>query len=278
MSCSSKISLVFLVGSLMWIGVTDLLCAGLFASGFFPIDLFIDGVYVSGVALALKLVLSVEERRRRRVEEILSDAVLRDPLTGLLNRRAFDTHFEAALERARRAGKRLGVAFIDLNDFKIANDTHGHAFGDAVLQGVAARLGQLLRRADLVARLGGDEFAVVVESDTDHGLEDLAQRLLAGFHDPLEIDGRAHRVSISVGTARFPDHGDQADTLLRSADMAMYQEKRRGRPDGTRDAAHRKAARPEIVVGRPGQGGEPIFSKGRHYLGGYRPILRSSAP
>lgn len=226
---STKISVIFLLVSVAWIGLTDPLCAALFPLAFPMISLFKGWMFAVATALALKLVLSAEEWRRSEAEARLKDSAIRDPLTNLLNRRAFDSHLEAAVERVRRSGSGLGVAFIDLDNFKVANDTFGHAFGDEVLRAVANRLRCLLRSADVAARLGGDEFAVVVEPDNGDSIEKLVHRLLAAFQEPIDIDGFAYAITLSVGVAHFPDHGDRAEKLLRSADMAMYRVKGGGR-------------------------------------------------
>ncbi len=229
MNHSTKISVTFLLVSLAWIGMTDPLCAALFPEAFPTISLFKGWFFASAAALAIKLELSAEEWRRAKAEARLKDSAIRDSLTGLLNRRAFESHLEAAVERARRSGGRLGVAFIDLDNFKAANDMFGHAFGDAVLQAVATRLRGLLRSADVAARLGGDEFAVVVEPDNGDSVEKLVHRLHAAFREPVNIKGFFYPITLSIGIAHYPDHGDLAEQLLRSADMAMYRVKRGGR-------------------------------------------------
>ncbi len=226
---STRISVTFLLVSLTWIGLTDPLCAALFPQAFPTISLFKGWFFATAAALAIKLELSAEEWRRGEAEARLKDQAVRDPLTGLLNRRAFHSHLEAAVERARRVGGRLGVAFIDLDAFKAANDSFGHAFGDAVLRAVATRLRGLLRSADVAARLGGDEFAVVAEPNNGDSIERLAGRLLAAFHEPIDVEGFSHSITLSVGIAHFPDHGERAEQLLRAADVAMYKAKGKGR-------------------------------------------------
>lgn len=231
MAFSTKLSAVFLVISILWTGMTNLLCPDLFPQTSLSVVNFLrDLLFGVLAALAIKTALSAEERRQKDKERMLADCALRDPLTGLLNRRAFDSHLAAAVERAKRSDSRLSVAFIDLDGFKRANDRFGHAFGDAVLRAVAERLRQLLRSADIVARLGGDEFGFIIESDNDGGIEKLVERLFAAFRRPLNVESVAYPVSLSIGIARFPDHCHEADCLLRAADAAMYREKAKRLP------------------------------------------------
>lgn len=231
MTFSTKLSVVFLVASIIWTGATNLLCSDLFPqTSLSVIALSKDWLFAILAALTIKLVLSTEEMRQKDTERTLMDRALRDPLTELLNRRAFDSHLTAAVERAKRSGSRLSIAFIDLDGFKKANDRFGHAFGDAVLRAVAERLCQLLRSADIVARLGGDEFGLIIESDDGDGTEKLVERLLAAFQHPLDVEGVVYSVSLSIGTARFPDQGNEAYSLLRAADTAMYREKAKQLP------------------------------------------------
>lgn len=231
MAFSTKLSAVFLVISILWTGMTNLLCPDLFPQTSLSVVSFLrDLLFGVLAALIIKTALSAEERRQKDKERVLADCALRDPLTGLLNRRAFDSHLAAAVERAKRSDSRLSVAFIDLDGFKKANDRFGHAFGDAVLRAVAERLRQLLRSADIVARLGGDEFGFIIESDNDGGIEKLVERLLTAFRQPLNVEDFVYPVSLSIGIARFPDYGNEADCLLQAADAAMYREKAKRLP------------------------------------------------
>jgi diguanylate cyclase (GGDEF)-like protein len=153
-----------------------------------------------------------------------------DPLTGLANRASFLPAFEQAVERARRRGGRLAALFIDLDGFKQVNDAHGHAAGDRFLVEVARRLREGIRASDLVARLGGDEFFAVLEDLLEPGLaEGVARKLLAELVRPVDLGAVQVRASASIGIAIFPDHGDDAATLMRHADAAMYEAKQSGK-------------------------------------------------
>jgi diguanylate cyclase (GGDEF)-like protein len=134
------------------------------------------------------------------------------------------------VRKGRRRQDRFSVLFVDLDHFKEVNDTLGHAAGDQLLQAVAERLTSAVRQSDLVARMGGDEFVVLVEDH--HGPEEVmivAQKILALLERPVLIDWREVKISGSVGIASFPEDGEDLDTLMKNADIAMYQAKERGR-------------------------------------------------
>jgi diguanylate cyclase (GGDEF)-like protein/PAS domain S-box-containing protein len=153
-----------------------------------------------------------------------------DSLTGLANRHLFREELDRALRRAGGSGRGFALLFIDLDRFKLVNDTLGHAAGDDLLQVMAARLAQLLRDADRLARLGGDEFVVLFDGLTDPAaLSKVAARLLTSLAEPLELAGRTMQVSASVGISLYPADGGDADTLLKNADAAMYLAKARGK-------------------------------------------------
>lgn len=156
-----------------------------------------------------------------------------DALTGLPNRRVFAEELDKGTARAKRGLAVCSVLLVDLDRFKPVNDLHGHPAGDAVLCEIAVRLRDLVRKADTVARLGGDEFAIIVESDTAEGSPDLlgqlAGRVIAAITEPVMVNGRSVDVGASIGIASCPQDGTDAESLLRAADIAMYQAKRQGR-------------------------------------------------
>lgn len=152
-----------------------------------------------------------------------------DMLTGLPNRRLFSDRLEQAIARARRKGHRVAVMLLDLDDFKIINDTHGHSTGDEVLIAISHRLRQAVRESDTVARLGGDEFVVLLP-ETLH-VEDaatVAQKIIETVREPVAIGNRQYFLGVSIGLALFPEHASNAERLLQQADIAMYIAKRRG--------------------------------------------------
>ncbi|MGV8965564.1 MAG: putative bifunctional diguanylate cyclase/phosphodiesterase [Cellulomonas sp.] len=171
----------------------------------------------------------VDVTREKRLEERLAHEVLHDPLTGLPNRTLFHDRVGHALAAAARSGAEVAVLFVDLDDFKSINDTFGHASGDEVIVAAARRLQTCARAGDTAARLGGDEFAVLVENATPELALALGDRILAVLQGtPLGFNGRTALVGASIGIA-VAGPGDTTETLLRNADLAMYQAKAAGR-------------------------------------------------
>ncbi|HQY33554.1 diguanylate cyclase [Actinotalea sp.] len=161
----------------------------------------------------------------RRLQDDLATLALRDPLTGLANRRLFDILLSSALARVQRSTTPLVVTYVDLDDFKSVNDTYGHAAGDAVLVETARRLKATVRGADIVARLGGDEFVVAQETDAD-GAEATAHRIGEALEPAYELpDGTLVTCTASLGIAESRLHPVGA-SLLAAADAAMYAAKR----------------------------------------------------
>jgi len=153
-----------------------------------------------------------------------------DELTSLPNRLHFNDHLSRALVRARRVGEPVGVLFLDLDRFKLINDTLGHSAGDQALCEVAKRFHACLRGTDLLARVGGDEFIVLVEHVREtKNLAKFAEQLLDVASGAVTIDGQECHLSGSIGIAIFPDDGQDSATLLKNADIAMYRAKSAGR-------------------------------------------------
>lgn len=153
-----------------------------------------------------------------------------DVLTDLPNRVLFNERCEHALIRARREGKELVVMFLDLDRFKHINDSLGHPVGDRLLQQVAKRLNALIREEDTVARLGGDEFVLILEDVVDTNIiVPVAEKILAAFNEPFDLEGSQLHVSSSVGISIYPADGQDVTTLVRNADAAMYRAKESGR-------------------------------------------------
>jgi diguanylate cyclase (GGDEF)-like protein/PAS domain S-box-containing protein len=162
----------------------------------------------------------------RRLQDRLAALALRDPLTGLANRRLLDELLDAELARTERSDVPLAVAYMDLDGLKQVNDTYGHDAGDAVLCETARRLVEIVRGADVVARLGGDEFVVVYEP-RDPNSDRLVERIDAALAEPIDITGGTSvRCPASIGTADTRIVGWSAGKLLAAADDAMYQVKR----------------------------------------------------
>jgi diguanylate cyclase (GGDEF)-like protein/PAS domain S-box-containing protein len=167
---------------------------------------------------------------RKVYQDRLAHEVSHDPLTGLGNRTAFFERLEKALARARRHGTGVGVLFVDLDRFKLINDTLGHSQGDDLLQQIASRLAASVRPEDTVARLAGDEFTVLLEDVLDATAAALtAERIAALFHTPFVIGGRELTITASVGVGMSRHGLESAEELLRRADLAMYTAKEQGR-------------------------------------------------
>jgi len=167
---------------------------------------------------------------RREAEEAVRHASLHDPLTGLPNRAMLFEYANRLLPHNRRTGQRAAVLFIDLDRFKPINDTHGHEIGDIVLRQVAARLSCCLRAEDIVIRLGGDEFVILLEDIPDAATAVEVTRLIVDrINAPYTVGELTLSLSTSIGIAMYPDDGEDIDTLISHADMAMYQAKQAGR-------------------------------------------------
>jgi diguanylate cyclase (GGDEF)-like protein len=164
--------------------------------------------------------------KRVEAESHVARLASEDPLTGLPNRRVFRTALDQisqSTEDVDGAEHRFAVMFLDLDRFKVVNDTLGHRVGDMLLRDVAKRLKTVLRANDVLARLGGDEFAIVIRDFESRGdLEALADRLVESVIHPYEISGYHIRSSISIGIAIGPEDGENADDLLMAADLALY--------------------------------------------------------
>jgi diguanylate cyclase (GGDEF)-like protein/PAS domain S-box-containing protein len=167
---------------------------------------------------------------RKRQEEIIWQQANFDTLTGLANRNLFHDRLERALAQARRSEKKVGLLFLDLDHFKQVNDTLGHDIGDQLLVEAARRLKGCVRDQDTVARMGGDEFTIVVHelSDIDD-LRAIGEKAVNLLREPFILAGTAQHISVSIGITLFPDDGENVQTLLKNADIAMYQSKQAGK-------------------------------------------------
>jgi len=167
---------------------------------------------------------------RKLAEAQISQLAYHDALTGLLNRFSLQSQLEQALSMARREQRALAVVFLDLDRFKSINDTLGHAMGDALLTDVAYRLRDNVRDSDIVARLGGDEFVVVLtEVDDATAAARVADKLLQALAERYPIGENELHSTASIGLAMYPNDGEDGDTLMKNADIAMYHAKSQGR-------------------------------------------------
>jgi len=153
-----------------------------------------------------------------------------DSLTGLPNRMLFMDRIDQAISRAQREQEQFALLFIDIDHFKVINDSMGHAAGDQLLNIISQRLCEMLRKSDTVARLGGDEFTVIIEGleDAEHVIN-VTKNILASLDVPVDVNGREVHVGGSIGIAIYPQDGENFGSLLKNADTAMYKAKEQGR-------------------------------------------------
>ncbi|MDA7418158.1 sensor domain-containing diguanylate cyclase [Xenophilus arseniciresistens] len=200
-------------------------------------------VFAVAMASRLKLVLRSEQALIQRTQQLV-EALGTDALTGAASRSGLQSTAQRWLEQQRP----FALLALDLDGFKAVNDRHGHAAGDAVLMTLVSRVKAQLGPEDLVARLGGDEFAVMISGERpDHALASLATQLINAAREPIDYEGRALKVGLSMGIARYPMDGADLGTLLRTADAAMYRSKQQ---DGG----------PAYRFANPGMGGETAYA------------------
>ena len=175
------------------------------------------------------LVMLHDITERKAAEQRMQQLAFQDGLTGLPNRELFSDRLDQAIELAQREGKGLALVFMDLDRFKEINDTLGHGAGDHLLRTVAERLRGLPRASDTIARMGGDEFTAIFYDVPDpSAAEGLARRVLDAFDEPFDLEGAVFAVTPSIGFTLYPALATDPDVLLRQADSAMYEVKRRG--------------------------------------------------
>ncbi|HEX5420660.1 MAG TPA: diguanylate cyclase [Gammaproteobacteria bacterium] len=178
---------------------------------------------------------------RKAVEARIQYLATHDEMTGLLNRATFGELLSHTIDATGRRGGKCAVLFIDLDGFKVINDSLGHEAGDLLLKEMAMRLRGCMRKSDSVARLGGDEFVVLLEDSDGAAAAEAARKILVAVIDPIEIMGQECRVSASIGIARYPDDACDDATLMKCADVAMYLAKEAGK---NTSALFRAGARP----------------------------------
>jgi diguanylate cyclase (GGDEF)-like protein/PAS domain S-box-containing protein len=194
----------------------------------FPLAVSVSPVQLPGERLYVCILRDLTEQHRSQAH--IHRLAHHDPLTGLENRAALGERLAQQLAQARRAQLPLAVLFIDLDHFKKINDSFGHQAGDLLLKGASTRMKDLLRDVDTLARLGGDEFIIVLGGPlSPDSVTAVAVRLVESLQQPYHLDGITAHSGASVGVALYPDDGQDAETLVRHADMAMYAAKREGR-------------------------------------------------
>ncbi len=195
----------------------------------FPAWLSINSVPDSSGKLCNYVAIFSDITEMRRSQDELEHLARHDVLTDLPNRLLFESRLEHAIHHAHRSGEFLAVMFLDLDRFKIVNDSLGHAAGDSLLQQVATRLTSVVRKEDTVSRMGGDEFTFLLEDVSSRGAAKIAEKCIHALKQPVEFGDREIYLSGSVGISLFPEDGEDVDTLVRNADAAMYKAKAAGR-------------------------------------------------
>ncbi len=230
-----------------------------------------------------RMIEAIDDRERR-----ITHIALHDILTDLPNRKLFAEQLDSALARAD-ADKRIAVCYLDLDNFKLINDTSGHAVGDAVLKAVAKRLSKFMPGA-LVSRQGGDEFAVMIpDIGADEDMLSHAERLFRCFGEPIDVDGQTIPIEASIGIAYSPDDGTNAETLIKNADLALYRAKQEGKAgyqffeQAMDDAARRRRQleldlRIAINQGQFELYFQPLYSLSEEKLVGFEALLRWHHP
>ncbi len=193
------------------------------------IDLVVSPVRDAQGRLTHYVGLQIDVSERVATEQALAYRATHDELTGLPNRQLFHDRLAQALRESKRFGMNLMVLFVDLDNFKLVNDSLGHAAGDELLRTIARRLLSCLRQTDTVARFGGDEFVVLLLGEVETDVLRVIDRITEALRRPMELAGAMYYATASIGYARCPEHGDEAGVLLQRADIAMYQAKARGR-------------------------------------------------
>jgi diguanylate cyclase (GGDEF)-like protein/PAS domain S-box-containing protein len=219
-----------------------------------------------GQGLIYTIVHDITERKRANA--VVAYQALHDGLTGLPNRGLLHTGLQTAVSDEHNGGRPVALMLLDLDRFKEVNDTLGHQVGDLLLQHIARRLQEAVGADALVARLGGDEFAVLLPGNDSTDAARVAETLVRVVQAPLVVGGQVIAVDVSIGIAGVPEHAQDADTLLRCADVAMYQAKRSGagaavysaeddRHHPDRRASSRRAAQTEPRPETRGQAPRP---------------------
>ncbi|MEW5705838.1 MAG: diguanylate cyclase, partial [Actinomycetota bacterium] len=176
------------------------------------------------------LVFNRDITERKETEELLNHMAYYDSLTGLPNRMLLNEKLGRILDRRRHSGKMLAVLYLDLDNFKIINDTFGHDMGDCLLQDLAPRLTSCLRSSDIIARLGGDEFVILLPRIRDEkDAVRIAERIFKVLRAPFVLNGREIYITTSIGISLYPRDGEDARALIKNADTALYWAKGQGR-------------------------------------------------
>jgi len=228
--------------------------------------------------------------QRKATEKQLEYQAYYDALTGLPNRLLFRDRVVNALAQANRNRRGVAVMYLDLDHFKLVNDSLGHSLGDALLSEVAARLQSCVRASDTISRLGGDEFTILlIDTSSSEAIAGVARKILQSFAHPIRVEGHELFVTASIGISIFPGDGEDVETLLRCADSAMYRAKelgrnqaqmftasmneRYGRRLALEQSLHHALERDELVLHY-----QPIFDRNRKKIVSLEALVRWDHP
>ncbi|ADU31903.1 diguanylate cyclase [Evansella cellulosilytica] len=187
-------------------------------------------IFEIGSKISKMLIVAKDITESKEYEKEIRFMAYHDPLTGLPNRGFFKEYMLMSLERAKKNSESMACLFLDCDNFKQLNDAHGHDAGDKFLQSVAKRLHSELQKDDMIARIGGDEFNILLsQMNSKQHVSDVAQRLLKVINEPWPLSGGEWEITASIGIALYPEDGDTMETLLKHADIALYDAKNNGR-------------------------------------------------
>lgn len=215
----------------IWKGETELIKGSGCAS--ITIDLTVFVTYKAGRISNYVFVLS-DVSEKRKAEKHFQYLAYYDSLTSLMNRNMIQESINMAIKTAKENAQKLAIIFLDIDDFKEINDTHGHNVGDLVLKAFAKQLKRSLRSDDIIGRLGGDEFIIAIRRQKDiDNIEFIVSKLLKKLNNPINIQKQSFTVTSSVGISIFPDNGKNFDNLIQHADRALYKAKGIGKATWT---------------------------------------------
>jgi diguanylate cyclase (GGDEF)-like protein len=203
-----------------------------FSRGTYIVYLGLFGFILQSVMGLGMVVWLLEEERERvvRASEQVEHLAYHDPLTSLPNRQLFMDRLHAAIEQARRTGQKVAILYLDLDRFKVINDSLGHSCGDQLLRKAGERLNRTVRETDTVSRRGGDEYTLLLTGiDCEDEVREVAHRVMDAIRMPFNIDNQEFYVTTSMGISLFPDDGKDPETLVKNSDIAMYRAKEQGR-------------------------------------------------
>lgn len=174
--------------------------------------------------------LSTTFKRLQTEQDKLYDLSIKDPLTGMNNRKALSEQLEWLIAQSKRSHERFALLFLDLDDFKYINDINGHDYGDRVLKSISSKMMEILRENDFVTRFGGDEFVIILSFIQDEAaVVETIKRLIQIFSTPISVNESSISITASIGVSLFPKDGNDSATLIKHADMAMYTAKENGK-------------------------------------------------